>query len=320
MAGSSITATQSIRFENRDSSGSNKFMFEREPPGWWRRHDFYLRLYHGGKSFDLRTSDGAVTRLERGVKEIQGEGLVFSGGDTVTPRYPVTGGGQSLTLGGSGTIHLRRRGAFFDENGKSVSPSFTFDPVSGQVKSSIRGYGLVIANYTSPYTVIGFDYRRDVHWDGRSLTRYIFSGTVFAFAEETKDVASYTVPEFAYEVEDPDNDKVEVYRDVSFAQVTSDGVYERHKDWPAKTFVPNDYPGSVLDVKRCHEVVYVDKWGRTQSDRYSIKLEKPFAGGHPSDTYPVIKTEYADISEDLPSDLKAAAERVLSAKKAKSEI
>jgi hypothetical protein len=281
-------------------------------------YEYYLRLYRGDKSCIVKISDGYVFRLEVEAESIENEGVVFSGGDTAGLEYPVVG---SVTFNNNGTM--------FSPEGDEISPKIIWD--GRQVRASEPCYGMVNANYTTKFERLGVNYRHTATPLGFYGMAYgAYAGTVYAFCKDTKETASYKMPDYPFLIPNRTPDKVEVLRIISYVQVTERGVYERHKDWPNSTFVPYDYDNYVMDVKRTHEVLYVDTLGRVHSEKYHIKPETPFNPTSPNwvtdwskrtgESYPKMEMEEAPLSQQLPYMMLESAKREIADRKAQGKL
>lgn len=261
-------------------------------------YEFTLRAYTRGLYPTIRATVGTVTRLGVGEREVRDEALSFNGSDSATLRYPATS-----------DVHITTTGDTFDENGNNVSVSFHYDEETNSVIASRAIYGFVKARYSAEYTQIGYMYEKEFvslgTYGGVNIrsTRWI-PGSVYVFvrSEQPPLVGSFDIPDYEYTLDDGPQDTIELWRDISYAQVTDRGVYERHRNWPTETFVPDDYDNYVLDAQRTHKIAYMDKLGRLFEQDYSVDAAMPYesnGGAASADGYPHITTQYARL--DNPS-------------------
>lgn len=270
---------------------------------WQNRRDPYNMYYrvYSPVAVSVVATDGTVDILGKFVHEILAEGVVFSGDNTASINHsPMM------------VKTIKAIGQFFSVTGAPITPKLRYNAATGQITASEKCYGLACVAYDAEYYRLGYNYRYEyqyVYGVPRGITYY--TGTILAFSADKKMVVSLDVPPVDLTQPPPDEDKYEVYRVVSYVQVTDTDVYERNKDWPAASFVPKDYAGFTTDIKRTHAVMYITPTGASNLVKYNIQLALPFVGGYdPAGVYPVLKYETASPSS-LPTELWAAAKAIM---------
>lgn len=285
----------SVQFGDRPAAGSVLIEVDPTPPHVYG-YQYMLRVYSGGDRPTVRATLGEVSVLAYKAKMVEEEGLTFDGTDTASVKYPV-----------GNVSRLRVTGDTFNEKGSRISVSLHWDEDRQQVVASKEFYGVATISYEAPYVLVGYNYEKRKQVVGKYHGRRLYQimnipGTVYAFVQsEPPKVGSFQIPEYEFSFSDNPQDRVELYRQVSYAQVTAEGVFERHENHPNQTFVPNDYENYVVENKLTHLVGYMDRFGRRYELTYTIVPKKPFSGfsdasaaGYPVKTWEFVTFDNPD--------------------------
>ncbi|NOQ30252.1 MAG: hypothetical protein GQ570_03920 [Helicobacteraceae bacterium] len=300
----------SIRFSPKESAiGSLGGMtFKTQPRLLTSPYDVGIRLYAPTHYLPKVTaSRGSISKVLSSSEDRE-EGLTFSGTDSV-----------SLGTVPTGSVSVTAKTSVFGLEGLRTSVNFTYNPETNTITASKPCFCMVIVKYSAGYTLYGYTYQRERPAGMFGLI--LNGGTLFAFNVTTKTTASLEIPNGDYSVEAPDHDKVELWREESSAVMTEDGLYEQAIGYPATDFIPADYIGYRVEVKRTHAIMYVDSLGRTNEDKFSVPIGLPFQTGSTGQDglYPNIKVVYARVSDDLPTSLRNEALRYIAAKQAQED-
>lgn len=264
--------------------------------GW----QIMLRVWANGDYPSYRTSRGEVGYVESGIKEIRGETVLFRNADTATLSYPI---------GKVSGVRIYRSGHTFDENGKAIGVSVTWDADKRQLVADKKFYGVVIVDYQAPYSIIGYRYEQEITPAGTGSASHLLRvtnipGWVYAFI-----VRDGVKPRFgAFEIPDIETtydfggvtDRLELYREVSYGILTPDGMYEKSTG-DGNDFLPAEFEDSyTIENKRTHTVGYLDKNGRKYEQSYDVPLGIPFETERASAVnqgYPIKSWEFSTYSE-----------------------
>jgi hypothetical protein len=291
--------------------------------GW----QIILRVYASGDYPIYRATIGSVGRIESGIKEMKGEVVIFTNSDEAS---------LSLPPSSYGGVRIYTTGHTYNSVGQQVAVAITWDSEAQKLKADKKFYGAVTVDYQAPYSIVGYRYGEESIVVGRHLSKPIYStkhtpGWVYAFVVrdgEKPRFGSYQIPdiEFTYDFGGA-VDRLELYRLVSFALLTEDGMYEKHKDDDGEGFLPAGQDGYIVENKRTHLVGYLDKYGRAHELTYDVPLGIPFESerasannqGYPDTSWEF--TEFTDPSQtyDDSSLLTDAISAVQNKKKAVGE-
>lgn len=267
--------------------------------GW----QIMLRVYAGDDYPLYRATEGEIGYVESKQKVISGEALVFSGSDSAQLSYP-----PSSAYG----VRLRTATRAFDEFGFPTTISVVWDAEEKTIKASKPFYGIVEVDYIAPYRVVGYRYAQEIVEVGSTGTSPITSvsyssGWVYAYVARENQKPRFE----AFEIPDIDTtydfggsvDRIELYRKVSFALLTEDGMYEKSISGDGTDFLPPSYSGYTVENKRTHLVGYMDRFGRRHELGYDIPPAIPYesqrlsasAAGYPNTSWEF--TEFSDPSQ-----------------------
>lgn len=267
--------------------------------GW----QIMLRVYANDDFPLYRATEGEIGYVESKQKAVAGEALVFSGTDSASLSYP-----PSRAYG----VRLRTTTRAFDEFGLPTTVSVVWDDENQVVKASKKFYGIVEVDYVAPYRVVGYRFAQEIVVVGQvgasPITNVKYtSGWVYAYVtreNETPRFAAFEIPdiETTYDFGGA-VDRIELYRQVSFAILTEDGMYEKSTTGDGTDFLPPNYSGYTVENKRTHLVGYMDRFGRKHELSYDIPPAIPYesqrlegaAAGYPATSWEF--TEFSDPSQ-----------------------
>lgn len=281
-----------------DSGGAIRIELDDHIPyaGW----QVILRVYASGDYPIYRATIGEVGRIEDGIKEIQKEAVIFTNSNEAS---------LSLPAGKYSGVRIYATGHTYDEVGTQIAVSITWDQDKQKLVADKKFYGAVTVDYQAPYSIVGYRYGQESievgQYHAGPIYRTIYTpGWVYAFVVkdgEKPRFGSFQVPEidFLYDLNGA-VDRLELYRLVSFALLTEDGMYEKHKDGEGDGFLPAGQDGYTIENKRTHLVGYLDKYGREHELTYDVPLGIPFETERASAAtqgYPVTTWEFTTFSD-----------------------
>lgn len=294
---------------------------------------YYVLYLYPAVNADLRTSNGGTVRYaptgSTKTRTISNEYIEFSGSKRAKTRYPAgSASSGSLTFGvfdSGGTVLSGSGGAgfkvtkiwdeFYDKEGKTVVPTFTYDFDTGEVVSSVECYGAIKVDYQTSYRVIhytpssSFDYKTGFTME---------MDTIVAFYKGSMASLKMGV-EFVQGTEATNLEEViKVYSEIV---VDEEGAWEVPDDFPDATTTKynnhSGYPGpsraAYLTNQRIVHTVYADvQRGRLYERRFPESLEQPFApalkkGHWFKPTYEVSTSTPSEASSDLQLDIQKRA-------------
>lgn len=270
-----------------------------------------LKVYANNDYPLYRATIGTVGYIESKQRVVEGEALVFSGSDSATLEYPPSAAGPTI----------RAVSRAFDEYGAPTTVGVTWDNEQQAVKASKKFYGIVEVSYIAPYRVVGYNYAQEIVEVGTSngttpITNTINkAGWVFAYvvterprlfgytpsANERPRFAAFQIPDYELTFDFGGSvDRIELYRQVSFAILTEDGMYEKSTTGDGLDFVPSTYSGYTVENKRTHVVGYMDRYGRRHELSYDIPPAQPYESQRleaKNNGYPAKTWEFTEFSE-----------------------
>lgn len=220
----------------------------------------------------VTASVGSVSQLGILDLVLTYEPVAFSGTDTVSPRYPITGGFTAKPIG-----------SIFTPDGDEVSPTLTYDPESGDIRAPYAIVGAYTVDYTTRYL-------RMLYKPTAIARDSLALGAVFAFKDGA--VGKLDIDLRAAE----SDDFAELYSVVSNAVVQGDSAisdtWEVPPGWPDTSTYP-EVPGesgpdpeASIIVERVHERAMTNKLGQTFIRRNFVAPSKPFV------SWPGYRPEY----------------------------
>lgn len=264
--------------------------------GW----QLMLRVYANDDYPLYRATVGEIGYVESKQKVVSGEALVFSGTDTASLSYP-----PSKNYG----VTIRAASTAFDEFGIPTAISVYWDNEKQVLQASKKFYGIVEVDYIAPYRVVGYRYGQEIVEVGQlngttPITNVQYSaGWVYAYVARENQKPRFA----AFEIPDIETtydlggavDRIELYRKVSFALLTEDGMYEKSIGGDGTEFLPTDYGGYTVENKRTHLVGYMDRFGRKHELSYDIPPAQPFESQRAAAAaqgYPDMSWEFTDLT------------------------
>lgn len=235
----------------------------------------WLRLYPAVNA-KLRAAVGSVISDGVRAERVTNEVVVFTGQAQAQTKYPASGG-----------LALDYEGMTFDADGHAISAHVGVG-ADGALHADPPFYGAVIVSYDTTFKLLKYSYGFE-SFDGGLLAGAITGGltsgggkikggAVLAFYGG--EVASYTPP--APELPSEEGDRTELWRDVSYAIETRDGVYERPVGWTGAAGSPT-WAGGKPDpeewwneIERVHKVALLDQFCRPVTRSYYVPAGMPY--------------------------------------------
>ena len=259
-----------------------------------------LRVYASGDYPIYRATIGEVGRIEDGVEVVQKEAVIFTNSSEAS---------LSLPAGKYSGVRIYTTGHTYDEVGTQVAVAITWDGDKQKLVADKKFYGAVMVDYQAPYSIVGYRYGQESIEVGQYHAGPIYStkftpGWVYAFVVkdgEKPRFGSFQIPDidFTFDLSGA-VDRLELYRLVSFALLTEDGMYEKHQDDDGTGFLPAASGSYVIENKRTHLVGYLDKFGRAHELSYDVPLGIPYETERASAAtqgYPVTKWEFTTFTD-----------------------
>lgn len=284
-----------------DTSGAGgAIRIELDPHIPYEGWQIILRVYASGDYPIYRATVGEVGRIEDGIKQVKGEAVIFTNSDEAS---------LSLPAGKLSGVRIYATGHTYDAEGKQIAVSVTWNRDTYKLEADKKFYGAVVVDYQAPYSIVGYRYGVESEVAGRYLSKPLYrnkytAGWVYAFVvkpDKKPRFGSYQIPDIDFTYDFGGSvDRLELYRLISFALLTEDGMYEKSKDGEGDAFLPAGQDGYVVENKRTHLVGYLDKFGRAHELTYDVPLGIPFESERASAAlqgYPNTSWEFTQFTD-----------------------